>query len=299
MMRMRETSIFLLLLAPVAAQDAPVAAQAAPALHHGWLLEILDGNFAAAADLYEQAGEDETIPAELRALALARRVELERLRPGGQNLQILMGQLADLLREIGGDNQDAGFRTAERPVPTDGLAEAAAGGGDSLRAWLETQRRRGRGDPMDTRPLVPALYDRFIVELDRSRKATDDIAQQRLWRVLSRGRRFPRPIEILDLVLDGEFEQAVRRSRFLPRSQIALVPVPANPIPAVQMARRRLDSELARFDLNPEERRVFRRLQERLGELADQGLAREAYMLLRNLPVYADLLLGPPTSGRR
>ena len=152
---------------------------------------------------------------------------------------------------------------------------------------------------MDTRPLVPDLYDRFSVELDRSRKATDDIAQQRLWRVLSRGRRFPRPIEILDLVLDGEIEQAVRRSRFLPRSQIALAPVPANPVAEMQTARRRLDSQLARFDLNPEERRVLRRLQERLGELADQGQAREAYVLLRNLPVYGDLLLGPPTSGRR
>ncbi len=300
-MRMRQISILLVLLAPVQSQDAPVTqvtTQTAPALHHGWLLEILDGNFGGAAALYEQAGEDETIPAELRALALARRVELERLRTGGQNLDLLVEQLENLLREIDSSINLAGLRAAVRSVPTDGLAQAAAEGENSLRDWLESHRGgRGQRDPMDTRPLVPALYTRFLDELGRSRQATDDIAQQRLWREMSRGRRFrltrPRAVEYLDLVLDGRQEDATRARRFLRSSQVSGVPVPADPSSALQMARRRLDSQLARVDLNPEERRVLRRLQERLGKLADEGQDREAYDLLRNLPVFGDLLLGP------
>ncbi len=299
-MRMRQISILLVLLAPVQSQDAPVTqvtTQTAPALHHGWLLEILDGNFGGAASLYEQAGEDETIPAELRALALARRVELERLRTGGQNLDLLVEQLEILLREIGSSINIGAFRAARRPVPTDGLAQAAAEGENSLRDWLESHRGGRGSNPMDTRPLVPDLYTTFLNELNRSRQARDDIAQQRLWREMSRGRRFrltrPRAVEYLDLVLDGRQEDATQARRFLRSSQVSGVPVPADPSSALQMARRRLDSQLARVDLNPEERRVLRRLQERLGKLADEGQDHEAYDLLRNLPVFGDLLLGP------
>jgi hypothetical protein len=294
---MRLALLSLLLLTPLPAQD-PAAQSPARALHRGWLLEILDGNHRGAATLYEQASNDGELPDELRALALARLVELERLKPNAENLDNDVPRLRQLISELD-LRQPRGFRYGGQPVPAEGLSQAAGQGEAALQAWLASNPPDGRGDPLDTRPFVPPLYEQLLVELDRARRARDDVAAQRLWRSVNRlsprSRRFARqarrPIEILKLTLEGKHEEANNIRPFLSRRQRYVVPMPADPALALQTAQRRLESELARVDLNPEEREALGQLQTRLAELEPDG-AREAVELLRNLPMYGRILLG-------
>ena len=289
----------LLLLASLPAQD-PAARAPARALHRGWLLEILDGNHRGAATLYEQASNDGELPDELRALALARLVELERLQPETENLETDVHRLRSVIADLG-MTQPPGWSYGGRPVPAEGIAEAARQGELALQAWLEseTHRRDRRGDPLDTRPFVPRLYEQLLVELDRARRARDDVAAQQLWRSVNRlsprsrafARRARRPLEILKLTLAGQHEEANDLRPFLSRSQRRyVVPMPLDPDLALQTAQRRLESELARVDLNPEEREALSQLQARLQEFEPDG-AREAVELLRSLPVYGRILL--------
>ncbi len=68
--------------------------------------------------------------------------------------------------------------------------------------------------------------------------------------------------------------------------------MPDDPEQALDTALMRLENEVARVDLNPEERTVLRRLLQRLAE-TDQDQATQAVEMLRNLPVYGELLLSP------
>ena len=68
--------------------------------------------------------------------------------------------------------------------------------------------------------------------------------------------------------------------------------MPSDPAQALETALLRLESEVARVDLNPEERTVLRRLLQRLAE-TDEDQAAQAVEMLRNLPVYGELLLSP------
>ncbi len=68
--------------------------------------------------------------------------------------------------------------------------------------------------------------------------------------------------------------------------------MPSDPVQALETALLRLESEVARVDLNPEERTVLRRLLQRLVG-TDEDQAAQAVEMLRNLPVYGELLLSP------
>lgn len=302
---MRTALALLLLSVPLATQTS-TERPPAPALHRGWLLEMLDGDREGAAKLYTEAADDQNAPIELRAVALARLVELERLKPDPQRLDGLVRELRQVIDELGMP-PPSGFRFGGQPVPWEGLADAARAGEEELTAWLDEHRpRRGRGPsrPYHTRPLVSFLYEDLVAELSRARSAGNDATARRLVRELrqlssrNRMQRRGRIVQILKLTLEGRHEQAARlRRRSDLRRQVRM---PEDPIQALQVARTRLDGELARVGLNPEERRALRSLQERLLELSPEGAtdevvlerATEAVELLRGLPVYGELLLG-------